>query len=258
MKAGTSSLYRYLASHPEVSASSIKETNFFIADARPGRDPQWYESLFESKAKWAFEASPAYAHRHLYPDVPGRMHALVPEVKLVYLVRDPVERTVSHYVHNYADGRESRSVSEAISEPNSNYVLTSKYFWQLQAFLERYPKEQLHVVESERLMEDPATVVEEVLHFAGISRAWDPAVLESRFNVSSTKKRRTLIERKFDEKVANPQLRSVLRGIARPFRRPCERPELSPADRDLLVGALGSEVEALRRFTGLALSSWSL
>jgi hypothetical protein len=257
MKGGTSSLYHYLGTHPETSASSIKETNYFIEGAVPGGDLAWYESQFEPDAQWALEASPNYTKRHLHPEVSARMHALIPQARLVYLVRDPVERTISHYVHNYADGRESRPLSEAIANPQSNYVLTSRYFWQLEAFLEHYSKAQVLVVDAERLRLEPAAVVEEVQRFAGIPPAWDPKVLNQRFHESSKKKRRTDVERRLHARLRSPLIRELVRTIAQPFRRKFERPVLSGDDRERLIEELRPDVEELRRFSGLALTHWS-
>jgi hypothetical protein len=137
-------------------------------------------------------------------------------------------------------------------------VLTSRYFWQIETFLEHFPKEQIHVVESERLSEEPAAVVEEVLRFADISLAWDPEVLTKRFNVSTRKKRRSLVERKLEERIESPHLRKALHVIARPFRRSFERPSLSAADRAGLVREIGADAERLRSFSGLAFSRWTL
>src|SRR5699024_2394872 len=76
-----------------------------------------------------------------FAGVPQRMAELVPEVKLIYLVRDPIERIISHYTHNYSEGREHRSIDEALQELEGNhYVMCSRYFWQLPQYLQFFLK----------------------------------------------------------------------------------------------------------------------
>ena len=100
--------------------------------------------------------------------------------------------------------------------------------------------------------------MEEVLQFAGVTAVWDSDVLDRRFNVSSAKKRRSAVERGLAERTESRLLRGALRRVARPFRRSFERPVLSTRDREKLSSAIAPDVEALREFSGLSLSDWSL
>ncbi|MEM9772050.1 MAG: sulfotransferase domain-containing protein, partial [Cyanobacteria bacterium P01_D01_bin.73] len=90
MKGGTTSLHRYIASHPNVVTSSIKETDFFRSAKDYSKGIDWYESLFEGSGTYAFEASTNYTMRHKFPGVPERMHSVLPNAKLIYLLRDPI------------------------------------------------------------------------------------------------------------------------------------------------------------------------
>src|ERR1700735_4448473 len=97
-KAGTTSLHRYLDLHPDVAMTTEKELRYFWRADWRDRLP-WYEAQFEFEGKprgrgGAPPAYPAYPRRD---NAPRRMHELVPEVKLIYLVRDPIERLVSHW-----------------------------------------------------------------------------------------------------------------------------------------------------------------
>jgi hypothetical protein len=105
MKCGTTSLYYQLSEHKEVKMSIQKETNFFIRkrDFEKGRYEKgrdWYESCFPEGGMARGECSPNYTKVHLFPGVAQRMQELLPDVRLVYMVRDPIERLVSHYVQN--------------------------------------------------------------------------------------------------------------------------------------------------------------
>src|SRR6056297_2788047 len=114
MKGGTTSLYRYLGEHREVGISSEKEINFFRTEEEFQKGQEWYKKLFANDKKIVGEASPDYTKRHLYPGVAERINSLLPNVKLIYILRDPLERIISHYVHNYAQGRESKDLNEIL------------------------------------------------------------------------------------------------------------------------------------------------
>lgn len=258
MKSGTSSLYQYLASHPDVVPSRIKETNFFktVDDFNKGLD--WYESLFDKDGGIAFEASPNYAKRHEFPGVPARMHSVLPEAKLIYVLRDPIDRMVSHYVHNYSNGRESAPFSEVIKNSDSGYIQTSRYYFQIQPFLDYYSEKQLLLVESERLRNDTVNVVNEVFKFLGLSSEYETDIFEKRFHQSNKKKRRSHLEQLLASKTSNPLLLKIIRLITAPLSKSIERPRLSASDLDMLAEALAQDVERLRRFSGLEFSNWSL
>jgi hypothetical protein len=258
MKGGTSSLYRYIASHPDVVPSSTKETDFFKTVDDFNKGLNWYKSLFRKNGKLAFEASPNYTKRHMFPGVPARMYSVLPETKLIYVLRDPIDRVLSHYVHNYAHGRESRPFSEVIRNPDSNYIQTSKYYFQIQAFLEYYSVKQLLLIESERLRRDTVNVVNDVFKFLNLSPKYETGTLEKDFHMSSEKKRRSSLEQVLTSRTNNRYLLSGLRLITAPLRKSIERPKLSSVESAILAEAFAPDVEKLRRFLGLEFSDWSL
>ena len=116
-KSGTTSLHYYLDQHPDVHMSREKEPNYFSFAHRPGgpkhviRDRRAYKALFDSPAPVRGEASVTYSFWPHPPDVAERIHAAVPDAKFVYVVRDPVERTLSHYRHRVVLGEEHRSLA---------------------------------------------------------------------------------------------------------------------------------------------------
>ncbi len=258
MKGGTTSLYRYIASHPDIIPSSSKETDFFKTSSDFNKGIDWYQNLFYGNGEYAFEASPNYTKRHLFPDVPARMYSILPDAKLIYVLRDPIERIVSHYVHNYARGRESRAFSQVVKDTSSNYIQTSKYYFQIQAFLEYYSDRQLLILESEQLNKYTTNVLSIVFRFLGISANYDPTLLEERFHESSDKKRLSRLERSLCRRTNNPYLLASIRKITKPWRQSIERPTLSPKDRQMLVEEIAPDIEKLRQFTGLTFSDWSL
>ncbi|WP_445256468.1 sulfotransferase family protein [Nocardioides aurantiacus] len=167
MKCGTSALHAYLAAHPDVHMAEGKELNFFLGDDEvpPGppeeawrhghwhRGPAWYAAHFRSDRPVRGESSPGYTDP-AHSEVPARMAALVPDARLLYLVRDPVERAVSQYRHHVRDGTEPRPLAEALLDPGSQYVARSRYHERIAPFLDHVRREQLLVLVQERLLAD--------------------------------------------------------------------------------------------------------
>jgi hypothetical protein len=95
-KCGTSGLHYYLSLHPEVSMSTPKELNYFIAERNLPRGIEWYSRHFDPNARCRGEASPNYTAYPQHLGVPERIAAVVPDLRLVYIVSDPVERITPH------------------------------------------------------------------------------------------------------------------------------------------------------------------
>lgn len=260
MKAGTTSLYNYLASHPQISGSKIKETNFFTTDKNFGKGLDWYLSLFDNKMKFAFEASPDYTKRHIYNGVPQRIHSILPDIKLVYILRDPIKRIVSHYTHNFAHGREKRNLNEYIKNitNDDNYLNTSKYYYQIEEYLKYFSAKQILFLEAETLSKNPQLVVNQILHFIGIFEEYSSPIFNQKFHDSSTKRHWTPLERKFNNLISNQSLRKFLKKITNPIRKPMQIPNLTENDYDLLRKELASDIKALREFTELSFDNWSI
>ncbi|MBX2864705.1 MAG: sulfotransferase domain-containing protein [Leptolyngbyaceae cyanobacterium MAG.088] len=257
MKAGTSSLFRYISTHQNIEPSSFKETNFFKNDREYNKGIGWYEKLFVKNREYAFEASPSYTKRHLFPGVPSRIHSVLPKAKLIYVLRDPIERIISHYMHKQSHGSEFRSLSEVVKNIKGNYVQTSLYYFQIQAFLEYFSESNILLVESEKLRKMPVDVLVEIFDFLKIHPDYDPAVLEKRFHESEAKTQPSKLERVIAKRTKNPYLRLSARKISKPFRQPIEKPILSKIERERLVEVILPDVEKLRGFSGLEFSNWS-
>lgn len=232
MKCGTSALHRYLDDHPSIAMARAKEVNFFFGPAaRTPRDWQagnwhrglaWYVSQFDPSAPVRGEASPGYTAPGR-PDVAHRMAAVVPNAKLVYLVRDPLVRAVSQYRHHRRDGSEHRTLTDALLDPQSQYVARSRYFERLEPFLAHYPSDRVAVVATEDLLLRRRATLHRLYSFLGVDPAhWSPT-LDAEWHVG-------------DE-----QLYAV-------------EPHVVGAFRD----AVRTDVARLRCFTGQAFDGWSV
>jgi len=188
MKGGTTSLYHYLRPHPEVFMPATKELHFFVAEKNLLLGPGWYERRFRGAgdAIAVGEASTDYTKYPLYQGVPERIAELLPQVRLIYVIRNPVERIRSHYLHDIARGRERRRIGEAVPG-NEHYVVPSRYALQIEEYLKHFPREQLLLITSESLRNDRSAAMRRVHDFIGVNGDWSAPVQEREFNQASGK-----------------------------------------------------------------------
>lgn len=168
MKGGTTALHAHLRLHPGIWMPGQKELDFFCAQGNWSRGLSWYEAEFAPAPAGAVlgEASPNYAKLPVFDGVPERIARTLPDVRLVYVLRHPIDRMRSHWLHQVADGRTRRSVNEAL-RVSDDHLLCSSYGMQLAAYLEHFDREQILLVRSEDLRSDPATTVRTICAFIG-------------------------------------------------------------------------------------------
>src|SRR5262245_19380143 len=136
MKAGTTSLAHYLRAHPQVHVPERKELYFFTGEDHWRRGTAWYESQFDGagEALAVGEACVGYSMHPVYADVPERIATVLPRVRFIYLVREPVDRMVSHYRHRVWHGEEDLPIERALFE-HGEYLDTSRYAMQVERYL---------------------------------------------------------------------------------------------------------------------------
>lgn len=192
MKCGTTSLHRYLDAHPDVSMSNPKELNFFFGpdtgdDGSPWRSnwhrgTGWYAGRF-GDGPVRGESSPGYTSPD-HPEVAERMARVVPAVRLIFMVRDPVARAVSQYRHHVADGDEDRRPEEALLDPDSQYVSRGRYYDRLEPFLRHFDRAQIAVFAQEQLLADRASTLRAVFRFAGVDDNHWSDTFDARWNTA--------------------------------------------------------------------------
>jgi hypothetical protein len=183
-KAGTTALYTYLRRHPQISGPVFKEVSFF--DRHYVRGERWYRAHLPIRHGGIVgEASPSYL---FHPQAPERVARMVPDARLIVLLRNPVDRAFSHYQHEVAFGREELSFEEAIAREsermdgelermladpsyfsyawwNYTYLARGRYAEQLERWLAAFPREQLLVLLTDELAEDTPGTYRSVLRF---------------------------------------------------------------------------------------------
>lgn len=159
MKSGTTSLHNYLNAHPDIAMSEEKEPGYFVDELGLHKGEQWYCNLFESEKKYRYrgESSTHYTKLPLYRGVPERIFRFNPDARLIYIMRDPFERVISHYWHALRDihhGGETRSLLNAVRE-RPDYLAFSNYEAQLAPYLDRFGREAIYTLTFESLRQDP-------------------------------------------------------------------------------------------------------
>jgi Sulfotransferase domain len=270
MKCGTSSLHYYLSLHPEIAMSERKELDFFVAEKNWKRGIDWYSSQFAVDTPIRGESSPNYTKFPTFAGVPERISSLLPQAKLIYLVRDPIERILSHYIHNYSAGRANDTIARVLEGPDGpHYLDCSRYFMQLEQYLRHYPSPSMLVVSTEELREGPREALETIFRFLGVDDSFHPAEFASKRNESRTFTRSTRAGyalSRLSSRVGSSRVRPFIpRALARPVKAfsersaaAIERPVMDNALRQRLAAALRDDVERLREFTGKGFESWPL
>ena len=197
-RCGTSSLFKYLGAHPQGKASIRKEVRFFTEFYDKGVD--WYRSHFPialgngPSSSICFEVTPDYL---LDPRAPKRVIDLLPDVRVIVLLRDPVDRAFSQYRHNRRQGTEWLPFREALAREAErivpallkleacpeipapkdflrySYLERGRYANQLQRWKNFVDDDRMLVLRSEDLFEDPRATFQEILSFLGL-HAWHP------------------------------------------------------------------------------------
>jgi len=264
-KCGTTSLHEYLDGHQEVAMSREKELDFFVEEKSWGRGVEWYERQFAA-ASVRGESSPSYTAYPRYRGVPERIHRIVPGARLVYLVRDPIERIVSHFAHRQIV--RPGALEDAFAEPGrrEGLVAPSRYWLQLEQYLELFAPERILILDSDELRARRVETLERVFAFLGVDASFRSPAFTATHNRASQHSRPNRAGRLVGgalRRALSPERAQVLRARApaalkAPFRTAVERPILSPKLRAQLADELRDDVERLRAHTGQAFAAWSL
>jgi hypothetical protein len=288
-KAGTTALHAALAQHPRLFMSPVKEPKFFLCDGPPPdhggpgdahsyREWIWgldeYERLFDRAPAGALrgESTPFYLSDYA---AQRRIHAAVPDARLIAILRDPVDRAYSNWAHLWADGLETIGdfLTACAEEPRRTaagwgpfwrYVETGRYGQQLRHLYGLFPRRQVLVIRYRSLVDEPRTTLDEVCRFLGV----DDGVLSEApaRNVGGyvpptryTQVLRTAFRHGADVGSHFPP--QVWRKASLPLqwllqRTPQHRPELAPDDRANLIHCFDDDIAIVEEETGWDLDEW--
>src|SRR4051794_2527296 len=264
-KAGTTSLHFYLDQHPEVQMSVDKEPHYFAGTATDIPYPMGrvdsledYERLFDASAPMRGEASPSYAAFPRRQGVPERIKEMVPESRFIYLVRDPIARTVSHYQHAVAAGNEKRPLGEALADAEDPYsYLTCQSFYarQLRHYLEHFPQERVMVINQSELLRERRPTLRRAFSFLGVDEGFDSPRFEEELLKSEQRRVATPGYTQVLKRVTGGRTSFVPERLRRKVRATFERRFLPPvpparleeAERGRLAELYADDVADLRQ-----------
>ncbi len=287
-KSGTTSLYRYVGQHPEVYAN-VKEPGYFALAGRPLNysgpgdqdgfvrraitDQKAYEALFAgvTDEKVYGEASVLYLYSQ---EAPLRIKQSIPQVKLIAILRNPVERAYSSYLHMRRDGREPlANFADALAaEPERiaanwehqwHYTRLGFYHTQLVRYFALFPPSQIAVYTYDELKANPAALMQKVFRFLEVDETFVPD-FSIKHNVSGTPKsqafNRFLIRPNWVKDWIRPFLpRSLRRYLGLKVKQinlNTNKAEMPPQARTVLTQLYRDEIVALQTLIGQDLSHW--
>lgn len=257
MKCGTTSLASLLASHEDICFSQPKEPNFFIRPDWKSNTDNYHKLFSNMHAKLWGEGSTSYTKfpRMTPFDIAKRIHSYNPEIKLIYIIRDPLERIISHYRDIYTRGHEKLSFDQAVTT-KAHYINLSRYYMQLLPYLEVFGKERILILTLKELNDELETVRQTLGDFLNIT--------SEKFTVDPEHANKSDFKHDYrvDKFLGNPKLNpikkiippkirtSISREIISVTSKPViEKPVVSHQIVEYVTRATNSDIESIEALT---------
>lgn len=270
LKCGTTSIHHYLGLHPEVQMSKPKELNFFVEELNWDLGSDWYRGRFDDRFAVRGESSPHYTNLPRFGGVAERIREDCPEARLLYMVRDPIKRILSHWVHATGAGYEPGEMSEVLSRPDTAYVHRSMYWMQLQPYLELFDESRIEVFTQEELQSDRAETMRHAFRYLGVDEGFTHEQFDREWEKSTAKhgdKYQVMerliklpgfrsFDRKFD-RLPESMRWMVEKVVHDPEQPPAPKPRLPDELFDRMRDWFRDDVAALQEFAGRRFAGWN-
>ena len=267
MKAGTTSLWHYLRSHPQVFMPDVKEVMFFDPRHNWRRGVAWYEGQFQGATDGQTalgEASTSYTKFPVVRGVPARIASILPDARLLYVLRHPIERMQSHYLYAMSRGKERRPIERAFSEDPA-YLDISRYGLQLEQYASYFSPEQFLFIDSRDLADKRVETLRTIFRFLGVDDEWIPPVVDREFFRSADRRMKPAITQRVRR---IPGLAAITQYAPRSVRTLARRLPAEPVDverarlsddlRQQLETSLREDVARLRRYMPGGFDGWGI
>lgn len=278
-RSGTTTLYRLLRQHPEIFLPLEKEPNFFAVDGNPDasdvlrsraiNDRPSYEALYaEAGSRHAGDISPEYLRN---PYVASHLAGVVPEAKLIAVLRNPIDRAWSDFLLHRRDGNEPfETLTEALEAQASrttggdhragHYIDSGMYSEQLSRYFELFAPEQIQVHLFDDLQADPVATTKKIFAHIGVDDAFE-VELEAPINASGVPSNPVVAKvlkarSRLRPYVSREVLERVRPAWDRVLSKQLTRPKLGDADRSTLAQIYAEEIPALGELLGRDLGHW--
>lgn len=263
-KCGTTSLAAQLAAHPEICFSKKKEPGYFNASTNWRDTIDQYHRLFEpTDGQLCGEASTMYTFLPEYIGTARRLHEYNPDLKLIYIMRNPVDRIVSHFTHNLARGQVVNDPLRAVKD-DPTYMTRSHYAAQIAPYLELFGQSNVLLIIFEEYVQDQLATLERIAQFLEIDSGGFQRVDTAPKHKSVGEYR---LKSQLVEQVVSAEAFQVVRtlvpdGIRRPIRhrffsnKVDERPQFSRELLETLWCFFEADVAQLERLLGREIHAW--
>jgi len=266
-RSGTTSLFQYLDAHPQIAMSPVKELNFFSRPAYERKGVNWYRNRFPKRANLLAigEASTSYTTYPYSPDVAARIAEYNPEMRLVYVARNPLERYVSHFLHRTNAGTETRQFDETFQDLEKEaFAWQGRYYYQLSQYLRVFPKKQFMVISFDHIKSDANQVVPELYRFLGVPEFSNKEVTGKTHNAEGMVYRKTTfglrVLRFYHAHVEQRNLpwrfKKFFTTIANWRATPVQKPVLKPEQRQQLIDFYREDSRLLADIFSIPTEHW--
>lgn len=280
-KSATTSLHHYLEIHPDIYLPDQKETKFFVKPEKYSQGVNYYLDNYFSEVKnekIIGEIDPDYMY---FEDGIINMNRMLDlkNTKMVFVLRNPVDRAFSHYLMSYRRGVEELSFEEAIavedmrisknwlSNMHYSYVNRGRYIRQLERISEYVPKDNMLFILTEELKDDPQAVVKEICVFLDLPVVFDEAVLKNEYHKGAVPKNIVFLKHLLQESIIKKVFRllmpskyireRLLRRLIKLNETGTDEVSLTREVRKKLINIYQSDNQALSKFIGKNTDRWS-
>lgn len=254
-KSGTTSLAQQLSTHPQICFCSEKEPHFFSTQQFWKKEIAKYHGLFNPQPNQICgEASTSYSFSFEYPEVPRRLYNYNPSLKLIFILRDPVQRIRSHYAHRLMRGIADKNLKAEISL-KKDYINRSKYGYSIQQFVQYFPRKQFLILFFEKYIREPHSVLREIYNFLEISYIEPTDVTAKNISVGSRRSKLSILF--YFEKILShspPIIRRILSNYI--TIKLSKKPFFNRSDEIILWNHLKEDVKIVEEFVGIDLLEW--
>lgn len=267
MKSGTTTLSQILSQHPDVYFCHVKEPHFF------SKNPNWetninnYRALYSPKNhQICGEASTTYTcYPEFNQDIWNSLYKFNPNLKLIYIMRDPVDRIVSHWMHMYLRGYTSEALENSIFKDPS-YINRTRYYLQIRPYLEKFGHEQVLLLTFEEFINNQATVCQRIADFLSIDYPFQKENKIIHANISVGKSKENII---IDQIKSNQSFQLIKNLLPNNFKtwayrnirnltnkKIDQRPVISENYKEIIWNLLYLDVENIEKVMGRKLIEW--